>query len=118
MEAPASTGADTEVKAANAAAGAALRAWSEAIQAIEAIEDLDVAWQVSRQLSDAARETANGLQAATGQLRVRLAARIREERSLSLAGLAAYAGVSKARAQLWDNEAKRTAGVPTSREDQ
>jgi D-serine deaminase-like pyridoxal phosphate-dependent protein len=119
MEDPApTTAADAKVGAANAAADTALRAWDEAIKAIEAIDDLDAAWVVSHELSVTARDTANRLQASTGQLRARLAARIREERSLSLAGLAAYAGVSKARAQIWDNQVKRTAGVPTSREDQ
>lgn len=122
MEDPASKVGATELPAPAQAAAAARAAWAETIRAIEQVEDTDEAWRLAGALIDTVQELAADLLADSGNLRARLAVRIRNERMLSLQGLANHLGVSKSRAQQWaesqrppgEKQTGREAGVPIS----
>ncbi|NRQ35762.1 hypothetical protein HII36_28590 [Nonomuraea sp. NN258] len=91
-------------------ADAGLRAIKELHQnlsaALESASDLQAAFESATRLADALREMADG----AALTRAKIAAQMAEDESLSLAGLAAKLGVSKARADQLIKAARKPSG--------
>ncbi|MFC4007952.1 hypothetical protein ACFOY2_12015 [Nonomuraea purpurea] len=78
----------------NAALDSIQQAYNQAAAALQNSSDLETAYQVATRLADNMRELAD----AAALIRAKSAQRIWESEQLSLSGLAAKIGVSKARA--------------------